>query len=146
MSFFSTLIKDVENVPGEISAFFTAHQTQIHSAIADAQTAASAGIAIATALGQPAVALTIAGVSDGLTKVSAAVTSAATTTTLGGQAGNIAQLTNALIESGDVGVKNTAAQASLTNTVNTVVAKTNTVIGALIVAATAAGASATVSK
>lgn len=135
--FLTTFIKDVELIPGEIAAFFSSHQTRIHSAIADAQTAAAAGIAIATALGQPEIAAAIAGVSDGLTKVSSAVTSASTATTLGAQAANVAELANSLIASGDIGVKSTATQASLTNTVDTVVAKANTVIGALITAATA---------
>ena len=141
--FLTTFIKDVENIPGEIAGFFTSHQTQVHSAIADAQSAVSAAIAIAVATTPPgpngapsALVTTLGGVSDGLTKVSAAVTSASSATTLGAQAANVAELANALIASGDVGVKNATSQTSLANTVNAVVSKTNTVIGALITAAT----------
>jgi hypothetical protein len=148
-NFFSTFLKDVENIPGELASFFTMHQTQIHTALADAQSAVTAAIAVAAATLKPGangspnpVVTTLAGVADGLTKISTAVASAASATTFSGQAANLASLTNSLITSGDVGVKDASSQASLTNAVNSVVAKANTVVGALFTAAAATGSTA----
>lgn len=138
MSWFGNILKNIEAVPGEIEGLFSTHQTQLTAAIADAQAALSVGATIAAVAGAPSVATEMGKVSGALTIVSTAAG------TLGTAANpnliaTLAQATNSLIASGDIGVKSATSQASLTNTVNATVAKVNTVIGALAVASTAAG-------
>jgi hypothetical protein len=139
VNFFSSILKDIEAVPGEIEGLFSTHQTQIHTAIADAQTALSVGATIASVAGAAGVATEMGKVSGALTTVSAAAGTLGTAASLNAQIATLAGATNSLIASGDIGVKNATSQASLTNTVNAVVGKVNTVIGALAVASTAAG-------
>lgn len=141
MSFLKTFITAIEHIPGEVASFFSHHTTQIHDAIAEAQSAASAAAAIAATLGAASAASRIASISDGLTRINTAAASAATQDTLNEQAATLITLVNGLVNSGDIGVKNPLVQKSLTNTISSVVAKTNTVIGALVTAATNAPSS-----
>jgi len=122
-------------VPGEIEGLFSAHQTLIHNAIADAQTALSVGATIASVAGAAGVATEMGKLSGALTTVSAAAGTLGTAASLNAQISTLAVATNSLIASGNIGIKNATSQASLTNTVNATVAKVNTVIGALAVAA-----------
>lgn len=135
MSFFSTFIKDIENVPGELARLFTAHQAQIQTALADAQTAVSGATAVAAVL-EPAVIAPLALVADGLTKVSAAVTAESTATSLQAQATSLGNLVSGLVTSGDVGVKNATVKTAITSAVT----KAQTVVGALVTAVAVAPA------
>ena len=139
MSWFGNILKNIEAVPGEIEGLFSTHQTQLTAAIADAQAALSVGATIAAVAGAPSVATEMGKVSGALTTVSTAAGALGTAANLNAQIATLAQATNSLIASGDIGVKSATSQASLTNTVNATVAKVNTVIGALAVASTAAG-------
>lgn len=139
MSWFSNIVKDIEAVPGEIENLFSSHQAQIHTAIADAQTALSVGATIAAVSGAGSVASEMGKVSAALTTVSTAANNLTSAGSINAQVAALANATNSLISSGNIGVKNVASQASLTNTVNTVVGKVNTVIGALAVASAASG-------
>lgn len=137
MSFFSTFIKDIENVPGEVAKFFSAHQVQIQSAISDAQTAVSAATGVAAIL-EPAAVAPLILVANGLTKVSSAVTAESTAVTLNSQASALGALVSDLVTSGDVGVKNASVKTAVTNAVT----KAQTVVGALVTAVSVAPASA----
>lgn len=137
MSFFSSFLKDIENIPGELSHLFTAHQAAIHTAIADAQTAISGASAVAAIL-EPAAVPELTLVQDGLTKISAAVTAESSANTLTSQASVLGTLVSGLVTSGDVGVKNATVKTAVTNAVT----KAQTVVGALITAVSVAPAAA----
>jgi hypothetical protein len=124
MNFFTSLAH-------KIAAFFGSHHDSIQSGIKLAQSAAASAIAVSTALNEdPSVIRVISGISDGLTKVSAAVTAESMTE----HAGNLTALAEGLIDTtNDVGVKSTDAKASI----GAALAKVNGVVGALEAAAAA---------
>lgn len=132
---FSAFIKDLENIPGELAHLFTAHQVQIQTVLADAQTAISGATAVAAVL-EPAAVAPLALVADGLTKVSAAVTAESSAATLTAQASTLGALVSSLVTSGDVGVKNATVKIAVTNAVT----KAQTVVGALVTAVAVAPA------
>ena len=118
-----------------IAAFFKGHQATIQTTIGYAQNAAGAASAVAGILGEsPAVTSQIGKISDALGLVSATVTAETSAETLTQHAANLSALTSALVNSGDIGIKNAQTQAA----VGTVAVKVQGVVGALETAANAA--------
>lgn len=133
-TFFHTLAADIEG-------FFKGHQATIQTVIQEAQTAAGAATAVATILGEPpSVVAQIGKISDGLTKVGAAVTAATTAVDMTGHAQNLLTLTQGLISSGDIGVKSPVTQTAI----GVAAQKVASVVGALETAAAIKSTPATV--
>lgn len=118
---FGSLFKSI----GHAIASVFSHKDQINAAITDAQTVAGAAGIVLSAIGQNSAAAEVVKVSNGLALVSNAVTSGASADTLTEHVTNLANLTTALVTSGDIGVKNADSQASIVAVAN----KVQTVVG-----------------
>ena len=119
----------------KIAAFFGSHQAVIATVIADAQQAVAIAASVAGAVGESKLVPVLSGVSDGLSKVSLAVTAEASADTLTEHASNLTALAAGLIQStSDIGVKNAETKAN----VGAVLVKVNGVVTALEAAATVA--------
>lgn len=117
-----------------IASFFGSHQAAIQLVIKDAQLAAGTATAVATSLGEPdSVTAKISEISDGLSKVSSAVTSETTATDLKDHAANLTNLVVGLVGSGDIGIKNDETKAAIGATA----IKVQSVVGAIETAAQA---------
>ncbi len=114
---------------GHALASVLSHANQINQAIGEAKTVATAAGIAFSAAGQTGTAAEIAKINDGLTLVSNAVTTGASTETVIGHIANLVNLTNGLVTSGDIGIKNADEQShivAVANKVQTVVGKVET--------------------
>jgi hypothetical protein len=124
-SFFTTL-------GHKIAGWFGSHQTVIQTVITDAKLATATLGTVAAAAGEGAlVAPIVSQITDGLTKVGAAVAIEATAATLTQHAATVSALAESLLP--DLGVKNEKTIAAI----GTVLTKTQGVVGALETAANA---------
>lgn len=117
-----------------ISKLIGGHSAQIQTAIAEAQNLAGASAIVLAATGQSAAAAEVGKISSALSLASSTITAEATAETLTQHATNLANLTTALVNSGDINVKNTGTQAMIA----AVAGKVQTTVGALEVAAASA--------
>lgn len=122
------------SLSAEISKLFGGHAAQIQAAISDAKTVAGAASIVLTATGQTAAATEVQKINGALSIVAGAVDSETTADTLAQHAANLANLTTALVNSGDINVKNAQTQS----TIAAVATKVQATVGALESAAVAA--------
>lgn len=126
------------SVGAQIHGFFTKNGGAIQAGLSDAVTAAGVAASVATIALSPSdsapVVAEIAKVQDALSIVQKGVTAESTAADLSAHAANLAGIVTSLVNSGDIGVKDAAVQASI----GQVATKAQSVIGVLETAATVA--------